>query len=90
MQTAIFVDCIERYKAYYGVRLAEILPKLIRQKALEQSEPLRELFELFVEKENSPYGYAGMTVSHFQQFIVKNYCLPSLMQADRNVANALQ
>ena len=63
------MDCIERYKAYYGVRLAEILPKLIRQKAIEQSGPLRELFKLMVEKEQSPYGYTAMMVSHFPQFI---------------------
>ena len=62
MQSAIFIDCIERYIAFYASRLAEIIPQMIRLKSVDQSEPLQAIVQLFIRKENSAYGYASMEV----------------------------
>merc|ERR1719334_1677678 len=42
MQCAVFIDCVERYQAWYAGQLVEILPEIMRQKALDQSAPLKK------------------------------------------------
>ena len=62
MQTAIFIDCVERYQARYMGQIAAIIPELIRLKTIETAKPMADLVNLMIEKEASPYGYASMMV----------------------------
>ena len=62
MQSAIFIDCVERYNAWYAAKLAEILPEIMRQKAIDQSKPLKDLVDVFSKKEAGPYGFSSMLV----------------------------
>ena len=62
MQLGIFIDCVGRYNARYAAQIAEVLPKLMRQKAINHAEPLRRLVRIMILKEESPYGYASLLV----------------------------
>ena len=62
LQTAIFIDSLERYKARFSAQLAYIIPDMIRQKAIDMGGPIKRLMNLLIRKEASPYGYASMEV----------------------------
>ena len=56
---------VERYEGFYGANMAEIIPRLIKQRAIEASEPIKDMVELFDVKNNGPYSFSSMSVSSY-------------------------